>query len=135
MRRLRVFFYGLFMDEALLRSRGIEPRELGRATLPGFRLRIGRRATLLPDDAATVHGMAGLLSHEEIERLYSDASVRDYRPEAVVVRLGEREQVPALCFNLVEEPSPDEHDRDYAARLRALAKRLDFPDEYVASIE
>jgi hypothetical protein len=64
MRRIRVFFYGLFMDEALLRSRGIDAGESSRASLPGFRLRIGRRATLVADDAGIVHGMAGLLSHQ-----------------------------------------------------------------------
>jgi gamma-glutamyl AIG2-like cyclotransferase len=134
-RRIRVFFYGLFMDEALLRSKGIDAVGSGRASLPGFRLRIGRRATLVADDAGIVHGIAGWLSHQELERLYSDPSVRDYRPEGVVVRMEDGDQVPALCFNLIEEPPPEEHNHDYAARLRALAERLNLPARYVASIE
>lgn len=51
-RRIDVFFYGLFMDAELLRSKGAFPVNIRRAGVPGFELRIGERATLLRDPEA-----------------------------------------------------------------------------------
>jgi hypothetical protein len=45
--RIEVFFYGLFMDADLLRTKGAEPVKIRPACAPGFALRIGQRATLL----------------------------------------------------------------------------------------
>jgi hypothetical protein len=45
------------------------------------------------------------LTHDEIESLYSEASVRAYRPEAVLCELGDGSRVPALCFNLLKKPT------------------------------
>jgi hypothetical protein len=55
-RCISVFFYGLFMDEELLRAKGVQPRSPRQACIRGFALRIGQRATLVPvaDDAPTV---------------------------------------------------------------------------------
>ena len=44
----RGFFYGLFMDEELLRGKGLEPEGGEIAAIDGFALRIGRRAALVP---------------------------------------------------------------------------------------
>ena len=74
------------------------------------------------------------LTHAEVEQLYSEPSVRDYRPEAVVCRLSNGSCIPALCFNLIEPPRPDEANSEYAAKLRDLAARLGFPSEYVENI-
>jgi hypothetical protein len=133
MRRVKVFFYGLFMDAELLGAKGIKT-DLRPASLSGFQLRIGDRATLVPSAVDVVHGMIATLTHEEIERLYSEPSVREYRPEAVLARLGAGETVPALCFNLPDRPSPGERNPEYAAKLRALAERLGFPSDYVRLI-
>ena len=135
MRKINVFFYGLFMDEALLQSKGIPVPDLRVASLPGYQLRIGNRATLVPSSSSRVIGMLASLSQAELEQLYSEPSLRDYRPEAVLVHLSNGETLAALCFNLVEPPLPDARNPDYAAKLRALAQRLDFPPDYVASIE
>jgi hypothetical protein len=43
-----VFFYGLFMDADLLRARGAVPTDVQHASIRGFSLRIGARATLVP---------------------------------------------------------------------------------------
>ncbi|HEX2715123.1 MAG TPA: hypothetical protein VHM88_23325, partial [Candidatus Acidoferrales bacterium] len=72
--------------------------------------------------------------HNEIDRLYSEASVSAYRPEAVTAELADGSRIPALCFNLVEPPSPEERNAEYAAKLRALAFRLELPSDYVDSI-
>jgi hypothetical protein len=103
-RRIDVFFYGLFMDPALLRERGIRPESPRRAALRGFALRIGQRAALVPNATKRAYGLVMALSHAEIEQLYSDESVRAYRPEAVLCELDDGSRIPALCFNLVEPP-------------------------------
>ena len=133
-RRIAVFFYGLFMDDSLLRQKGVTPRDGRCASVQGFSLVIGARATLVPLSSGTVHGVLCRLTHAEIDALYSDASVDVYRPEAVLAHLEDGTLVPALCFNLPLPPSPDEHNADYAARLRRLAERIGLPPEYVSSI-
>lgn len=133
-RRINVFFYGLFMDAELLRTKGAHPVNIRQACAPGFALRIGQRATLVETPAARSYGVLMELTHEEIERLYSEASVRAYRPEAVVVELNDGSRVPALCFNLVAAPGPEEANPEYAVKLRKLANQLGLPLHYLESI-
>ena len=75
-RRIAVFFYGLFMDADILRSKAIDPAGPRRASVSGFALRIGQRATLVPDPDGRAHGVLMELQHEEIDRLYADPSVQ-----------------------------------------------------------
>jgi hypothetical protein len=89
---------------------------------------------LLPDSKSRAYGLVMELTHSEIERLYSEASVRAYHPEAVVVEIRGGSRVPALCFNLSTPPGAEEANPEYAARLRALARRLGLPKSYVDSI-
>ncbi len=133
-RRIDVFFYGLFMDEALLRGKGVNPQARRVASVENFCLLIGARATLWPCAGAAVHGVIFSLTHGEVDSLYSDTSVRAYRPEAVAARVGGVQTVPALCFNLPEPPAGEERDAGYASRLRELAGRLGLPPAYVSSI-
>lgn len=133
-RRIDVFFYGLFMDADLLRSKETSPQNIRRARVQGFELRIGNRATLWPNANTQAHGMLMQLTHKEIDKLYSDDSVRVYRPEAIVAQLDDGSKVSALCFNLVEPPTVSERNSEYASKLRELARRLDLPADYVNSI-
>lgn len=135
MRTIDVFFYGLFMDEDLLRAKGIRVTAMRPASVQGFELCIGNRATLVPEKSSCVFGMVASLSHAELERLYSEPSVQAYRAEALLAQLENGETIAALCFNLVDPPAPDERNPEYAAKLRALAERLKFPRDYVASIQ
>jgi hypothetical protein len=80
-------------------------------------------------------GIPARAGHDEIERLYSEASVRTYRPEAVLCERGNGSHVPALCFNLLVPPGPEEANSGYAAKLRDLARRLGFPSDYVERIQ
>jgi len=133
-RRIDVFFYGLFMDEALLREKGVNPGNRRAASVENFSLVIGARATLVPCAGRTVHGVLFSLTHGELDALYSDASVRAYRPEAVSARLAEGGVVPALCFNLPAPPPAGERNPQYASKLRELAGRIGLPPDYVSSI-
>jgi len=74
------------------------------------------------------------LSHAEIDKLYSDPSVNAYRPEAVLAQLADGSNIPALCFNLIIQPAPEEANAEYATKLRELARRLQLPPAYVQSI-
>ena len=134
MHRIAVFFYGLFMDAALLRQQGVDPCDCRTAAVKDFSLVIGARATLVPLPGATVHGVVCRLTFAEIDALYSSASVSVYRPEAVLAHLQDGTVVPALCFNLPAPPSPHERNADYASKLRELAERIGLPRDYVSSI-
>lgn len=134
-RRIDVFFYGLFMDDALLREKGMNPKDRGMALVENFSLVIGARATLVPCPGQTVHGVLFSLTHSEVDTLYSEPSVSVYRPEAVSARLVDGSLIPALCFNLPAAPSTDERNPQYASRLRELAGRIGLPASYVSSIQ
>ena len=134
-RDIDVSFYGLFMDADALRARGMHPRNIRAARVCDFALRIGQRAALVPSVGAEVHGFVMGLSHSEIEALYSDSSVRAYRPEAVLAELADGQKRPALCFNLETPPDPQEGNALYAERLRELGRRLKLPAHYVESIQ
>jgi Gamma-glutamyl cyclotransferase, AIG2-like len=133
-RAIDVFFYGLFMDADILRAKGLHPTNGRQACVSGMTLRIGRRATLVPDPAKSVYGFVFGLSHEEIERLYEEPSVAEYRPEAVIAQLADRSYIPALCFNLPQANETAVANPEYAAKLRVVANRLGLPAEYAASI-
>ncbi len=134
-RRITVFFYGLFMDADLLRTKGAHPVNVRPACVSGFALRIGQRATLLEIPNARAYGILMELTHDEIELLYSEASVRAYHPEAVLAELTDSSQVPALCFNLLVPPGPEEVNAEYATKLRDLARGLGLPSDYVEAIQ
>ena len=133
-RRIEVFFYGLFMDAELLRSKGTQPANVRMAAVPGFELRIGQRATLLQNPNTCAWGMLMQLTHSEVEQLYSEPSVQAYRAEAVLVQLSDGSFIPALCFNLVNPPAPEENNPEYAAKLKQLAIRLQLPADYIDCI-
>jgi len=130
-----VFFYGLFMDEELLRSKGLTPQRAEVAFVDGFVLRIGERAALVPVQGSRVHGVVMSLTLAELEHLYSEASVRAYKPQAVLAHLVTGGVVAALCYNLSPPPSPTERNPEYAVKLRAVAQKVGLPAEYVASLQ
>jgi hypothetical protein len=133
-RRLEIFFYGLFMDRDVLETKGIHPVGARLAAVPGFRLRIGARAALVPVADEEVHGVLMRLTHAELAKLYSDPSVQVYRPEPVLAIAADGARVAALCYNLPEAPPAEEHNAEYAGKLRILAQRIGLPAEYVSSI-
>lgn len=132
--KVDVFFYGLFMDEALLRAKGLRPENGRVASVEGFRLVVGRRATLVRRGGETAYGVLYTLTRGEVEALYSEESVRAYRAEAVEARAPDGSLAAALCFNLPAPPAEEEHDAAYASKLRELARRLGLPHAYVSSI-
>ena len=128
-----VFFYGLFMDAAVLEAKGISNPGGPPGVVRDWALRIGHRATLVPHPGRVVHGVLMSLRLPDLDRLYAEASVQMYRPVAVLVE-ARSTAVPALAYVLPEPPAPEERNLEYVAKLRALAERLGLPAEYTLSI-
>ena len=131
----RIFFYGLFMDANLLRERGFHPEVVGRAELPGYRIHLGKRASLVAMAESTCYGFVIDLPEKEATALYSGPDVSDYQPESVKpVLLEDRTITPALCYNLAEDKLAAEPNREYAEQLSALVMELGFPPAYASDI-
>ncbi len=129
-----VFFYGLFMDEELLRANGLEPRNVRLAHVSGYGLRIGERATLVRSAKEEVFGYAMDLSEAELGALYGERSVADYVPEAVVAVDGNGNAFNATSYILPAEKLVGSN-RDYAGSLARVAQKLGLPPRYVSEIE
>ena len=128
-----VFFYGLFMDDSLLASKGVRPSESTIGYVKGFRLHIGKRATLLPEANSRAYGLLMKITPEEAAALYSDQSVADYIAEPVVVELPGDTRVSAVCYNLPASMLTGANP-EYAAALLDLATRLGLPESYLGHI-
>lgn len=130
---MKVFFYGLFMDEGLLSAKGIEPSEVRLGFVEGYGLRIGERATLVQRPGGRAYGAVMDIARGAATALYAEAGVADYRPEPVVVELMDGTQVEATCYNLPPGKIIGTN-QDYAKSLLKLATRLGFPDAYLDQI-
>jgi hypothetical protein len=128
-----VFFYGLFMDESLLASKGVRPMEATIGYVDGYALRIGKRATLLPEANSRAYGVLMKIASKDAAALYSDPSVADYVAETVVVTLPGDIRVSAVCYNLPAAKLAGSNP-EYAAALLALATRLGLPESYLRHI-
>lgn len=122
-----VFFYGLYMDEEVLRSLRVEPRQPRVAFVDGYRLRIGKRATLTLAAGARAWGMVYALTEAEVEALYAGAGLDEYRPEQVVATFDDGNVSTVTTFTLTQVPTAEQCNRDYEARLNAVLARRGFP--------
>lgn len=128
-----VFFYGLFMDVALLERMGISPTRATAGFVDGYGLRIGQRATLVPAYGETAHGILMTLDGGEVTALYAQESVADYRATTVSVSLPDGSREAAACYLLPAEKLAGVNP-EYAQALWALAGELGFPDRYLEHI-
>ena len=129
-----MFFYGLFMDEELLKEQGLQPGPPEIACLDGFSLRIGERATLVKTEDGQVWGTVMALQACELEALYSDSSVSDYRPEAVVATAHSGETLPCLVYNLPPNRLLGQN-RDYLEKLIITSRKAGVPAFYTSELE
>jgi hypothetical protein len=129
-----VFFYGLFMDESLLASKGVSPSKATVGYVSGYSLRIGRRATLVPDEGNRAYGVLMFLRADDVRALYSAESVADYLSESVSVVLPDGTVESAVCYNLPKRKL-ERANSEYANSLLILAGRLGLPDDYLQQIK
>ncbi|MGI9271071.1 MAG: gamma-glutamylcyclotransferase family protein [Woeseiaceae bacterium] len=132
--QITVFFYGLFMDESLLAAKGVHASDPTIGYVDGFGLRIGKRATLLPEANSRAYGVLMQLNSEDAATLYSEPSVADYAAEPVVVTVPGTGLVSAACYNLPAAKLSGANP-EYAEALLALATKLGFPDSYLEHIQ
>lgn len=132
----RVFFYGLFMDMALLERMGANPILIGPAKLPDYELRIGDRATLVHSEGAKSYGQLMDLPRDEVGRLYAGPGLTDYSPEPVRVRLLQDQSIhEALSYHLPAVKLGTPANAAYARRLADAARTTGFPEDYCRHIE
>ena len=123
----KVFFYGLYMDPEILKARGVEPRNPHKAVATGYRLRVGKMATLLKEKNAKAYGIVYELTHDDVNALYWGAGLDAYVAEALVVELEGGEQAIVLCCNLLEPPKEDESNPKYLDKLILCMEQLGVP--------
>jgi len=128
-----VFFYGLFMDESILASKGVRPRNSVIGFVDGFSLHIGKRATLLPEENSRAYGVLMEIAHDDVEMLYAEESVADYVAEPVIAILPDGSRVSAVSYNLPAAKLSGTNP-EYALALLELAARLEFPESYLKHI-
>jgi len=75
------------------------------------------------------------LTLDEMELLYAAPSLTAYKPIAVLAHLARGHVVAALCYNLLEPPEPTERNEEYAVKLRAAARKVGLPVEYLAYLD
>ncbi len=122
-----IFFYGLFMDESVLRAKGVEPRSPRKAVVRDYQLRIGQRAWLCRRPSSQAFGMVYSLTDSEIDSLYSEPGLEMYHPEFVVATYEDGSSSKVKTFNLSAATETDETNSEYAEKLRLVLDRLGFP--------
>lgn len=112
------------------------PTSPANAANEGYGLRIRERATLVPAVGETAHGVVMALTADELARQYAEPSVSDYRSELLEARLDEDDRsLTVACYLLPAWRTGGEVNREYAARLAELGRRLGLPSGYVDEIE
>jgi hypothetical protein len=135
--RVWVFFYGSYMNFAVLREVSVVPGEWQPARLRGFDIVIRPRANLERSERGCVYGIVATATHSELTRLYAHA--RDilgetYLPEAVLAETLDGKWRPALCY-IAPQMQPRAVDTDYLDRIVEPAKAFGFPGWYIDRLE
>ncbi len=131
------FFYGSYMNPAVLRENGVVPDRVEVARLPGFDIEIHPLANLVPSDRHTVYGVLATATHEELARLYDHA--RDvlggvYLPHPVLAYTLSGQAEPALCY-LAPRLAPGPAAPHYVTRIVGPARDFGFPAWYISRLE
>jgi Gamma-glutamyl cyclotransferase, AIG2-like len=130
---MEVFFYGLFMDKDILIKKDISPSNPRKGYLINYTLKIGNRASLIQCEKEKAYGIIMTIKDEEIIKLYAEESVADYISEKVEAVMETNEYLTATCYNLPPELLTGTNEI-YARSLYELAKKLNFPIEYLSRI-
>ena len=68
---MEVFFYGLFMDTTVLSNNGILPLNPRTGYLNDYKLRIGKKASLIPCEGERSYGVVMTMDKEALHKLYN----------------------------------------------------------------
>jgi hypothetical protein len=135
--RVWTFFYGSYINFAVLKEVNYVPDRWEVARLSGFDIRIQPRANLVRSGQHGVYGIVATATHEELGRLYAharDVLGETYLPEAVLVETGDDKWRPALCY-LAPAMEPRPATNEYIDRIAGPAREFGFPEWYIQRIE
>ena len=135
--KVAVFFYGSYMNRAVLKEAGLAPERFEVAKLNGFEIEIRPLANLALSDAGYTYGLLTLATHVELERLYAHAREvlgGTYLPRAVVVEVQGGGLQPALCY-IAPSLEPRLADNEYIDRVVGPARQHGFPQWYLEHLE
>ena len=121
---------GLFVDEELLRGKGLEPEGGEIAAIDGFALRIGQRAALVPTPGAKVYGLVFSLMRSE--RLNWIASILNRASRFTSHRPCSRSwpaeaSSPPFATTFDSRRRLPERNPEYAVKLRAVSQKVGTP--------
>lgn len=137
MKRVKVFFYGSYMNLEVLKGIGLRPKGVKTAILPGFTIQIQPLANIYRNPLDVVYGIVAELYHQELSSLYSHASGvlgGDYHPQAVVVSTPSEEFVTAMCY-IAHEMPVRKATREYVEHIVGPAQGYLFPKWYMERLE
>jgi AIG2 family protein len=134
-KKVKVFFYGSFINRQVLAKGGLVPSRVQVARLWGYDIHAETLATLIPSDEHSVYGILCDATHSELRQLYGqDWLGGTYLPEAVLVETEDRTLVPALCY-IAPKPPPTRPADDYLDWIIGPAREYGFPEWYIKRIE
>ncbi len=131
------FFYGSYMNLAVLKEVDLVPEHYEVARLSGFDIQIQPLANLVRSDQQSVYGIVATTTHHELERLYQHAEHvlgGVYLPEAVLTETKDGNLRPALCY-IAPSIEPKPATNEYIDRIVAPAKEYGFPAWYIERLE
>jgi len=130
------FAYGSNMSRAPMRARCPSAREVGTATLAGYRLIVTSDgyASVVPELGGIVYGLTWRLGSRDIAALnaYESLDTGLYRIVTLPVSLGAR-KVPAMVY-VARSHTPGLPRPGYLEAVLAAARELDFPPAYVDAL-
>ncbi len=131
------FFYGSYINPAVLREVDLVPDRIEVARLPGFDIEIRPLANLVPSDQHTVYGILATTTHAELERLYAHAREKlggVYVPHPVLAYTLDGRAEPALCY-IAPRLAPAPAAPDYVDRIVEPGQAYGFPAWYIDRLE
>ena len=131
------FFYGSYINFAVLKEVDLVPDRYEVARLGGFDIRIQPLANLVRSDQHCVYGLVATATHDELARLYhhaADVLGGVYLPEAVLTETTDGKLRPAICY-LAPSMEPQPATNEYVDRIVGPAKQYGFPAWYIERLE
>jgi hypothetical protein len=99
--KVSTFFYGSYMNPAVLKEVDIIPERIEVARLSGYDICIQPRANLIRSGQHSVYGVVVAATHAELMRLYAHSQNvlgESYAPEPVLVQTNDQKWLPVLCY-------------------------------------
>ena len=128
------FFYGLYMDEDLLRTLGFNPVSSHVAKADSYEINLNGMAKIIPKKGTEVWGKLITLPENELKAMYSFETTKDYKPEIINILTEEGKPKTATCYNMVASEL-DKLNIEYLSKLVVAAKKLELPYTYIKQLE